>query len=117
MCGFTGFLDRRGRYGASEAAALATAMAESIRARGPDDGGVWVDPLAGYAVGFRRLSIIDLTESGHQPMVSSNGRYVIAFNGEVYNAEASGPSLRLWAPPSAGTPTRRSCWRPSPSGE
>ncbi|MBP7711987.1 MAG: asparagine synthase (glutamine-hydrolyzing) [Gammaproteobacteria bacterium] len=93
MCGFTGFLDRRGRYGASEAAALATAMAESIRARGPDDGGVWVDPLAGYAVGFRRLSIIDLTESGHQPMVSSNGRYVIAFNGEVYNAEAIRPKL------------------------
>jgi asparagine synthase (glutamine-hydrolysing) len=93
MCGFSGFLDPQGRYGEAEAKAFVTAMADAIRARGPDDGGSWVDPDAGYAVGFRRLSIIDLTASGHQPMLSSDGRYVIAFNGEVYNACTIRPDL------------------------
>lgn len=60
-------------------------MAATLYRRGPDDGGVWVDEAVGIALGHRRLSILDLSPAGHQPMASSCGRYVIAFNGEIYN--------------------------------
>ena len=60
-------------------------MALAIRYRGPDDAGAWVDAEAGIALGHRRLSIIDLSPAGHQPMLSSCGRFVLAFNGEIYN--------------------------------
>ena len=87
MCGLAGFVDRRpSRPG--EAGALADQarrMAESLRHRGPDDAGVWVDALAGVGIGHQRLSIIDLSPQGAQPMRSGNGRYIIAYNGEVYN--------------------------------
>jgi asparagine synthase (glutamine-hydrolysing) len=60
-------------------------MVGAIRYRGPDDIGVWYDQVAGVALGHARLSILDLSPQGHQPMVSSSGRYVITYNGEVYN--------------------------------
>ncbi len=60
-------------------------MAGQLIHRGPDDSGVWVDAEAGIALGFRRLAIVDLSPTGHQPMTSSSGRYVMVFNGEVYN--------------------------------
>jgi asparagine synthase (glutamine-hydrolysing) len=60
-------------------------MCNSIAHRGPDDAGVWSDASAGVVLGHRRLSILDLSPQGHQPMVSACGRYVIAFNGEIYN--------------------------------
>ena len=60
-------------------------MTDSIRHRGPDDGGVWVAEESGVALGFRRLAILDLTAAGHQPMQSGRGRFVIVFNGEIYN--------------------------------
>jgi len=60
-------------------------MADKLRHRGPDDAGVWVDPDKGVVLGHRRLSIIDLSPEGAQPMMSPCGRYVIAFNGEIYN--------------------------------
>ena len=64
---------------------VATAMAERIAYRGPDDFGVWVDSDAGIALAHRRLAIVDLSPAGHQPMLSESGRFVLVFNGEIYN--------------------------------
>lgn len=84
MCGFVGFLtDQASGFEGLEA--MVTRMANTIEHRGPDDAGAWVDVQSGLALGFRRLSIIDLSPAGHQPMESSGGRFIIAFNGEVYN--------------------------------
>ena len=66
-------------------AAVVERMANTLRHRGPDDGGSWVDPQVGIALGHRRLAVIDLSAEGHQPMVSFSGRYVLSFNGEIYN--------------------------------
>ena len=84
MCGIAGCLDPRGTP-APELEAAAGRMADAIAHRGPDDRGVWADAAAGVGLGHRRLSIIDLSPEGHQPMVSADGRYTIVFNGEIYN--------------------------------
>ena len=84
MCGITGFWEVPIRP-EGELNEMARSMANAIAHRGPDDLGAWSDPQAGIALGHRRLSIIDLSPAGHQPMASSSGRFVIAFNGEVYN--------------------------------
>jgi asparagine synthase (glutamine-hydrolysing) len=83
VCGITGIFTR-GRD-ADDLACLVTRMAGTIEHRGPDDSGIWVDAERGVALGFRRLSIIDLSELGHQPMRSASGRFTIIFNGEVFN--------------------------------
>jgi asparagine synthase (glutamine-hydrolysing) len=85
MCGIAGFVNLFPGAGAEELRATVAAMATTLVHRGPDDAGVWVDPAAGVALGFRRLAILDLSPGGHQPMASASGRYVIVFNGEVYN--------------------------------
>lgn len=99
MCGLVGFF----KEGLNEDGLRAdvTRMARAIQHRGPDDEGYWVDPKASLALGHRRLSIIDLSVSGHQPMTSGSGRYIIVYNGEVYNfpdlrkrLEAAGCSFR-----------------------
>ena len=64
---------------------MASKMADTLTHRGPDDSGVWLDEKAGIALAHRRLSVIDLSITGHQPMYSPSGRFVISFNGEVYN--------------------------------
>jgi asparagine synthase (glutamine-hydrolysing) len=69
-------------------------MGRPLVHRGPDDEGVWQDRAAGVALAFRRLSILDLSASGHQPMMSHDGRYVIVFNGEVYNHRELRDELR-----------------------
>lgn len=83
MCGIVGFWDQSGA--ACNLDEIASAMASSIAHRGPDDAGVWWDAAAQVAFGHRRLSILDLSVAGHQPMASPGGRWVIAFNGEIYN--------------------------------
>jgi asparagine synthase (glutamine-hydrolysing) len=85
MCGIAGFLDPRGASGGERLAAIGSAMAASLRHRGPDDSGVWVDPAAGISLAHRRLSILDLSSAGRQPMHSSCGRLVLTYNGEIYN--------------------------------
>ena len=87
MCGLTGFIDPGRRDGKLVAGILET-MAGSLHHRGPDSGGVWTDGDLGVALGHRRLSIVDLSAEGHQPMLSESGRYVIVFNGEIYNFRA-----------------------------
>lgn len=84
MCGLTGYW-KTGGGDANEMQTQVGRMADALVHRGPDDSGTWVDADCGLALGFRRLAILDLTPAGHQPMRSSSGRYVIVFNGEVYN--------------------------------
>lgn len=82
MCGFAGFWSRQtGR----DDPAILREMTDSIAHRGPDDEGAWCDGAQGIAIGFRRLSIVELSPLGHQPMASANERYQITFNGEIYN--------------------------------
>lgn len=89
MCGFTGFLDPRHSLDVGSARARLRAMASAIHHRGPDSEGIAVEETAGCAtwagLGHRRLSILDLSAAGAQPMVSRCERYVIAYNGEIYN--------------------------------
>jgi asparagine synthase (glutamine-hydrolysing) len=84
MCGIAGFWNPDG-VDVAMARDTVTAMTDAIRHRGPDQGDVWIDAAAGIALGARRLAIIDLSPTGHQPMHDSTGRYVIVFNGEIYN--------------------------------
>jgi asparagine synthase (glutamine-hydrolysing) len=85
MCGIAGVVARTARSTEDELRARALAMAESLAHRGPDGEGLWLDAAAGVAFGHRRLAIIDLSPTGSQPMVSANGRYVVAYNGEIFN--------------------------------
>ena len=84
MCGIAGFVGFRHLEGGS-LASTAQAMGRAILHRGPDDGGIWRDDDANVMLVHRRLSILDLSPAGHQPMESGSGRYVLAFNGEIYN--------------------------------
>lgn len=83
MCGFVGFLG--GDVDDSVALALLKSMTDQIAQRGPNDSGVWSHTESRIWLGHRRLSILDLSPAGHQPMLSDVNRYVIAFNGEIYN--------------------------------
>ena len=89
MCGLTGAWVWTGSTHDRSVASV-TRMANSLAHRGPDDQGVLVEDDTGLAFGFRRLSIIDLSPAGHQPMVSSNGRFVITYNGEIYTRKIVG---------------------------
>jgi asparagine synthase (glutamine-hydrolysing) len=84
MCGLAGFL-KSSELSADEIGRDLPRMADALRHRGPDDEGLWHDARAGIALCHRRLSIIDLSPLGHQPMRSASQRYVIVYNGEIYN--------------------------------
>jgi asparagine synthase (glutamine-hydrolysing) len=101
MCGIAGFLSPGTGASPESMGSVIRAMMDCLRHRGPDDDGSWLDPDAGIALGHRRLSIVDLSPAGHQPMTSADGRLVITFNGEIYNFrelraefEASGVQFR-----------------------
>jgi asparagine synthase (glutamine-hydrolysing) len=85
VCGIAGVLDAASATTSDRLTSLASAMTDTLRHRGPDDGGVWVDPEAGIALGNRRLAVVDLSPAGHQPMRSASGHRVMVFNGEIYN--------------------------------
>lgn len=82
MCGITGFWGEQSR---NDPAKVANSMSAMLRSRGPDDSGVWCKPELGIALAHRRLSILDLSPAGHQPMHSPCMRYILTFNGEIYN--------------------------------
>ena len=92
MCGIAGVLTSAS--GSREPLErTAGAMADSLAYRGPDDHGLWSDPEAGIALAHRRLSIVDLSPAGHQPMISADGRFIVTFNGEIYNFQELRPEL------------------------
>ncbi len=93
MCGIAGFVDGRHGGGSDRLEGLAEAMAETLRHRGPDDGGVWTDAETGVALANRRLAVRDLSAAGHQPMVSDDGRLVLTYNGEIYDTDEQRASL------------------------
>ena len=85
MCGIAGAIAPPHRVDEEALRQLGTRMGAAIAHRGPDDAGTWTDAAAGLVLAHRRLAIVDLSPEGHQPMVSDDGRWVIAFNGEIYN--------------------------------
>jgi len=84
VCGITGFWSFDGGS-PDDLQALVASMTACLVHRGPDGDGTWIDANAGVALGFRRLAILDLSEAGAQPMTSASGRFVIVFNGEIFN--------------------------------
>ena len=84
MCGIVGFWQQRTSL-EGDLSDTILKMTSALVHRGPDDQDVWIDPTTGLALGHQRLSIIDRSAKGRQPMVSSSGRYVLTYNGEVYN--------------------------------
>lgn len=85
MCGIAGFVNPSRRLSRPQLENLALNMASALRHRGPDDEGVWAEPESGVGLAHRRLAIQDLSSEGRQPMRSADGRYVLVFNGEIYN--------------------------------
>jgi len=99
MCGFAGFIDNNHSLNSSILKETVKKMADTLYHRGPDDSGIWVDATCGIALGFQRLAILDLTSTGHQPMISHNGRFIIVLNGEIYNykdIEEELESVDIW---------------------
>jgi len=93
VCGIAGLVNTSGAVNADELQASIEAMTRSISHRGPDDQGIWLHAESAVGLGHRRLSIVDLSQAGHQPMISANGRFVIVYNGEVYNHQETRKEL------------------------
>ena len=85
MCGFVGFIGRKSFKDKDTAKRTLTLMSNSIAHRGPDSSGYWMNEEGSIALAHRRLSILDLTRAGSQPMQSKSKRYIVAYNGEIYN--------------------------------
>lgn len=111
MCGIAGILSLTDQR---PDPALVGQMLERLVHRGPDDEGC--DALGPVVLGMRRLSILDPTPRGHQPMTSADGRYTIVHNGEIYNFLELADELTPWATPSRPHRTPRFCWPPTRPG-
>src|SRR3954451_1939383 len=85
MCGIAGFINLSRNSNPETLRSIVSRMTDTLSHRGPDANGWWADESQGIALGHRRLSIIDLSEQGSQPMLSATGELVISFNGEIYN--------------------------------
>lgn len=108
MCGIAGFCNWKGNWEKN-----IRKMNERMRHRGPDASGIWASDDQKVVMGHQRLSIVDLSENGAQPMQSHSGRFEIVFNGEIYNYRKIAKRLldeKRWNT-SAGLRTRRFCWR------
>ncbi|MBQ0935619.1 asparagine synthase (glutamine-hydrolyzing) [Ideonella paludis] len=110
MCGLTGFLGRSVLEHRDAVTEVLAHMAQAIESRGPDAFGAWSDPEAGIALAHRRLAIVDLSPAGAQPMVATGGRYVLVFNGEIYNHVALRRELESVGA-SSGATTIDKVWR------
>lgn len=86
MCGIAGIVDKTGTLGAEQLQRLVSDMAGTMQHRGPDDSGQWLSPDGRVALSHRRLSIIDTSSAGRQPMADRAGRSAITFNGELYKS-------------------------------
>ena len=104
MCGIAGFVNVDG---APASPVLLRRMTDAIAHRGPDGEGHWVE--GGVAIGHRRLAIIDLSPAGHQPMISADHRYVLSYNGEIYNYRELRAELAAEDTGSAARQTVRWC--------
>ena len=109
MCGIGGIIDRS-TAGAATVRSRCERMATAMVHRGPDDFGSYYDVDQGVGLVHRRLSIIDLSEAGHQPMVTADGRYTIVFNGEIYNYGKLREDLQGQGEVLSGTPIPRYCF-------
>jgi asparagine synthase (glutamine-hydrolysing) len=85
VCGIAGLLDPEQATTRDQLGHLVVRMASELTHRGPDGSGEWIDPDGRVALGFRRLAIVELSSLGDQPMASADGRWVIVYNGEIYN--------------------------------
>ncbi|MEI6790078.1 MAG: asparagine synthetase B, partial [Myxococcaceae bacterium] len=85
MCGFTGFWDFKVELSRADSLQIVREMSLQIEHRGPDSQGLWCDESVGVVLGHQRLAIVDLSPAGHQPMISSSGRSVLVYNGEIFN--------------------------------
>ena len=85
MCGLAGYLGGNSFESTEASKELLSLMSKNIIHRGPDSSGIWLDEESRLGLAHQRLSVLDLTKAGHQPMISKNNRYVIAYNGEIYN--------------------------------
>jgi len=85
MCGIAGFIQGKNSKVEINCNTVANEMADALKHRGPDDKGVWIDDESKVALSYQRLAVIDLSKNGNQPMISQNNRWVIVYNGEIYN--------------------------------
>ena len=88
MCGVCGIAFQGQPFDLKRATARVQSMVDALAHRGPDDDGLWVDPDGRAAFGHRRLAVVDLSPHGHQPMASPDGRWILSYNGEIYNFAA-----------------------------
>ena len=94
MCGIAGFIKFSNNLSSNNLARHSVLMADTLEKRGPDKSGFWIDTSSGIALSHRRLSIIDLSNNASQPMISSDKRYVLVYNGEIYNFKNLKNSLK-----------------------